>query len=224
MLNYLLNLVLLFIFLISSCTEGGSDSSRAGYSEGQSLDTLDLSGLKAATFAGGCFWCTEAYFERLEGVKSVVSGYTGGTTQIPTYSEVSAGNSDHAEAVQVYYNPKEISFDELLEVFFSTHDPTTLNRQGPDIGKQYRSIAFYRTTEEKKIINEYIKVLNESGTYKSEIVTHIQPFNKFWKAEDYHQDYYRRNPADPYVVSVAKPKVLKFESNYHNKLKKQFIK
>ncbi|MDX5421066.1 MAG: peptide-methionine (S)-S-oxide reductase MsrA [Hymenobacteraceae bacterium] len=189
----------------------------------QSIDTADTTGLAKATFAGGCFWCTEAYFERLKGVEAVVSGYSGGTTPDPTYQEVSAGNTDYAEAVQVYYDPEKISFEELVEVFFATHNPTTLNRQGPDIGKQYRSIAFYRTPQEKQVIEDYIRELEEAGTYQNEIVTHVEPFKKFWEAEEYHQDYYRRNPTDPYVVSVARPKVQKFEDSYRDKLKPEFV-
>ncbi len=184
----------------------------------------DTVGLPSAVFAGGCFWCTEAYFERLKGVKAVISGYSGGKEKNPTYKQVSSGLSDHAEAVQVYYNPSQITYQELLEVFFATHDPTTLNRQGPDVGKQYRSIVFYKTPEEKKQAEEYIRQLEEAGTYKNKIVTHVQPFKKFWMAEEYHQDYYRRNPQDPYVVSVAMPKVRKFEDNYRDKLKPEYVK
>lgn len=223
MIQYIFYLFLPFLFIFTSCTDGGTEISKFGYQEGQSLDTTDTKGLETATFAGGCFWCTEAYFERLAGVKSVVSGYSGGTSPNPTYAEVSAGNTDYAEAVQVHYDPKEVSFEELVEVFFATHDPTTLNRQGPDVGSQYRSVAFYRNPEEKKIIEDYIAELERSGTYKSDIVTYVEPFKKFWEAEEYHQDYYRRNPDDPYVVSVAKPKVEKFEANYQTKLKPQFI-
>ena len=209
------------LFLVASCTDGNGDTSSA-YTEAESQGTVDTTGLAKATFAGGCFWCTEAYFERLKGVEAVVSGYSGGTTPKPTYSEVSAGNTDYAESVQVYYDPDVITFEDLVEVFFATHDPTTLNRQGPDIGKQYRSIAFYRTPQEKKVIEDYIAELEQSGAYQNDIVTDVQPFKKFWEAEEYHQDYYRRNPNDPYVTSVARPKVQKFESNYQNKLKPEF--
>ncbi|MBW3545821.1 MAG: peptide-methionine (S)-S-oxide reductase MsrA [Bacteroidetes bacterium] len=182
----------------------------------------DTTGLAKATFASGCFWCTEAYFERLQGVQAVVSGYSGGTKANPTYEEVSAGRTDYAEAVQVYYDPEQINFQELVEVFFVTHDPTTLNRQGPDYGKQYRSVAFYRSPEEKEIIGTYIQKLEEAGKYRDKIVTEVQPLKKFWEAENYHQDYYRLNPSDPYVVSVARPKVLKFEADYGNKLKPDY--
>ncbi|GAA4427200.1 hypothetical protein GCM10023188_10020 [Pontibacter saemangeumensis] len=183
---------------------------------------VDTTGLAKATFAGGCFWCTEAYFERLQGVEAVVSGYSGGKKANPTYQEVSAGATDYAEAVQVYYDPEIISYQELLEVFFATHDPTTLNRQGPDHGKQYRSVVFYRSPEEKRLVDDYIQKLEEAGTYRDDIVTKVQPFKKFWDAEPYHQDYYRLNPNDPYVRSVARPKVLKFESNYAKMLKPEY--
>ena len=211
------------MLLLNSCSQAGPEKRGAGgMAEAETLATADTLGLSKATFAGGCFWCTEAYFERLRGVEAVVSGYTGGTTANPTYSEVSAGKTDYAEAVQVYYNPDSITFETLVEVFFATHDPTTLNRQGPDYGEQYRSIAFYRTPEERKIIDEHIRQLTASGRYKNKIVTYVQPFRKFWEAEEYHQDYYRRNPTDPYVVSVAKPKVLKFEKQYKDRLKPEF--
>lgn len=189
--------------------------------EGQDIDTV---GLPSAVFAGGCFWCTEAYFERLKGVRAVISGYSGGKQKKPTYKQVSNGLTDHAEAVEVFYNPRQITYPELLEVFFATHDPTTLNRQGPDIGKQYRSIVFYKTPEEKKQAENYIRQLEEAGTYKNRIVTQVQKFEKFWPAEDYHQDYYQHNPNDPYVVSVARPKVTKFEANFRNKLKPEYLK
>lgn len=184
----------------------------------------DTTGLAKATFAGGCFWCTEAYFERLAGVEAVISGYAGGKERNPTYKQVSAGLSSHAEAVQVYYNPKKVSYAELVEVFFATHDPTTLNRQGPDYGKQYRSVAFYRNPNEKSVLLQYITKVNASGKYKNKIVTQVRPLTKFWPAETYHQDYYVRNPSDPYVVRVAKPKVLKFEKAYQQKLKPEFRK
>lgn len=210
------------LFVITSCTEANTERSTGSSVATQSLTPEDTTGMAKATFAGGCFWCTEAYFERLQGVSAVVSGYSGGTKANPNYSEVSAGQTDYAEAVQVYYDPEKISYQELVEVFFATHDPTTLNRQGPDHGKQYRSVAFYRTPQEKEVIENYIQKLEEAGTYRDDIVTEVQSLRKFWEAEDYHQDYYRINPTDPYVVSVARPKVLKFEANYRNKLKPEY--
>ncbi|WP_276495974.1 peptide-methionine (S)-S-oxide reductase MsrA [Pontibacter litorisediminis] len=218
-------LVSFFLCLLSCSDSPTTDRFQMTGSDAMAQEVEeDTVGLPSAVFAGGCFWCTEAYFERLKGVKAVISGYAGGKKQNPTYQQVSSGLTDHAEAVEVYYNPRQITYPELLEVFFATHDPTTLNRQGPDVGKQYRSIVFYKTPEEKKQVEAYIRQLEEAGTYKNRIVTKVQPLVKFWPAEDYHQDYYRRNPDDPYVVSVARPKVLKFEDNFRNKLKPAYLK
>ncbi|TPE46430.1 peptide-methionine (S)-S-oxide reductase MsrA [Pontibacter mangrovi] len=211
---------------MASCSESSNaDRNRTTDSEAQAqpLDQ-DTAGLAKAVFAGGCFWCTEAYFERLKGVEAVVSGYAGGKEPNPSYDEVSAGRTGHAEAVQVYYDSTKITYQGLLEVFFATHDPTTLNRQGPDVGKQYRSIVFYSNPQQKKQAEDYIKELEEAGTFKNKILTYVQPLRKFWPAEDYHQDYYRLNPDDPYVRSVARPKVQKFESNFRDKLKPEYIK
>ena len=221
MLTSKLYLILPLLFLFSSCTEASTE--QVTDLEARTVAPVDTTGLSKATFAGGCFWCTEAYFERLQGVEAVVSGYAGGKKANPTYQEVSAGATDYAEAVQVYYKPDKITYQQLLEVFFATHDPTTLNRQGPDHGKQYRSVVFYRTPEEKRMVDEYIQKLESAGTYRNKIVTKVQPFRKFWDAEDYHQDYYRLNPNDPYVQSVARPKVLKFESSYSKLLKPEYI-
>jgi peptide-methionine (S)-S-oxide reductase len=182
----------------------------------------DISGrVEIATFAGGCFWCTEAYFERLKGVQRVVSGYCGGKERNPTYKQVSSGQTGHAESVQITYDPQQISYADLLKVHFATHDPTTPNRQGNDIGKQYRSVVFYHNPQQKAIAEKYIASLNKSGKYKNMIVTQLVPYTQFWPAEAYHQDYYRKNPTDPYIVSVAQPKVLKFEKEFSAWLKKK---
>jgi peptide-methionine (S)-S-oxide reductase len=170
--------------------------------------------VEIATFAGGCFWCTEAYFERLKGVQRVISGYCGGKEKAPTYKQVSAGKTGHAESVQITYDPQQISYADLLKVHFATHDPTTLNRQGNDVGKQYRSVVFYHSPQQKAAAEKMIAELNKSGKYKSKIVTEVVPYSQFYPAEAYHQDYYLKNPDDPYVVSVAKPKVLKFEKEF----------
>jgi peptide-methionine (S)-S-oxide reductase len=181
----------------------------------------DIAGkIDIATFAGGCFWCTEAYFERLKGVLRVVSGYAGGTEKNPTYQAVSSGKTGHAESVQITYDSMQISYPDLLKVFFATHDPTTLNRQGPDVGRQYRSIVFYHNPQQKKETEAYLATLQKSGKYKNRIVTEVQPYKQFWPAETYHQNYYARHPDDPYVVSVAKPKVRKFEKEFSKWLKK----
>ena len=180
-------------------------------SEAQELDT--------ATFAGGCFWCVEAVFERVKGVKSVVSGYAGGNQPNPTYQEVAAGRTDYAESVQIYYNPEQVTYGELLEVFFGTHDPTQLNRQGPDVGKQYRSAVFYHDQEQQRMTRDYMEQLTQSGKYDDEIVTKISPLDTFYVAEDYHQNYYENNPNDRYIVNIAVPKVEKLKKNYPNMLK-----
>ncbi len=175
--------------------------------------------LDTATFAGGCFWCTEAVFERVRGVESVVSGYTGGNQPNPTYKAVSAGKTNYAEAVQIYYDPQQITYPELVKIFMGTHDPTQLNRQGPDVGEQYRSAIYYRNSEEKAAIEASIKQLTESGKYDEPIVTQVEPFEAFYDAEDYHQNYYENNPSNPYIMSVAKPKVKKFKKNYADYVK-----
>lgn len=173
-----------------------------------------------ATFATGCFWCTEALFEELNGVLNVTSGYSGGTTPHPTYKEVSAGETGHAECVQLVYEPNKISYDELLQVFFEVHDPTSLNRQGADIGTQYRSAIFYHNDEQKQKAEYYKNELNKSGAYEKPIVTEITAFTKFYPAEDYHQEYYENNKnTNPYCSVVIRPKLEKFEKVFAKKLK-----
>jgi peptide-methionine (S)-S-oxide reductase len=177
-------------------------------------------GLEVATFGGGCFWCTEAIFLELEGVKKVESGYTGGKVANPTYDEVSTGTTGHAEATQITFDPAKISFGELLEIFFATHDPTTLNRQGADVGTQYRSEVFYHNDAQKKITDDYIKVLNTENTFGKPVVTKVSPAPKFYVAEDYHQNYYARNKGKSYCSYVITPKVEKVRKQYSDKLKK----
>ncbi|MFC6096194.1 peptide-methionine (S)-S-oxide reductase MsrA [Flavobacterium qiangtangense] len=177
-------------------------------------------GLEVATFGGGCFWCTEAIFLELEGVKKVESGYTGGKVANPTYDEVSTGTTGHAEATQITFDPAKISFGELLEIFFATHDPTTLNRQGADVGTQYRSEVFYHNDAQKKITYDYIKVLNTENTFGKPVVTKVSPAPKFYVAEDYHQNYYARNKGKSYCSYVITPKVEKVRKQYSDKLKK----
>ncbi len=175
-----------------------------------------------ATFANGCFWCTEAVFEELEGVISAVSGYTGGHTANPDYEEVSTGNTGHAEALEIVYDPAKISFDELLEVFWKTHDPTTLNRQGADIGTQYRSGVFYHNAEQKEKAEKYKAELDKSGAFDRPIVTEITPFSAFYPAENYHQQYYELNGnKNPYCKIVIQPKLEKFRKVFKDKLKKE---
>lgn len=180
-----------------------------------------LTEYETAYFASGCFWCVEAIFESVKGVKEVVSGYSGGPEKDPTYQQVAYGLTGHAEAVEVYYNPKEISFTKLVQVFFGSHDPTTLNRQGPDYGKHYRSIAFYKNKKEEKIITDYRDLLQSRGLYDRPIVTEITAFEKFYKAEDYHQDYERNNPNNSYILKVSLPRLNRFKENFPEYLKKE---
>lgn len=174
-----------------------------------------------ATLANGCFWCTEAIFEQLEGVISATSGYTDGHVQNPTYKEVCTGETGHAECLQVVYDPKKITFDELLEVFWKTHDPTTLNRQGADVGTQYRSGIYYHNAEQKEKAEKYKAELDKSGAFDNPIVTEIKPFSVFYPAEDYHQAYFENNEnQNPYCKMVVRPKVDKFKKVFKDKLKK----
>ena len=186
----------------------------------EKLSEAELQQYETAYFASGCFWCVEAIFESVKGVKEAVSGYAGGAEENPTYEEVSYGKTTHAEAIEVYYDPKEVSFFELVQVFFGSHDPTTLNRQGPDRGPQYRSIAFYKNDEQKKIIEGYIKALDDSKVYDQPIVTEVMPFTTFWKAEEYHQDYERKHPDNPYITNVSVPRLNRFKKNFPDYLKK----
>lgn len=176
--------------------------------------------LDTATFGEGCFWCTEAVFERLKGVKSVTSGYSGGTVPNPTYEAVCTGKTGHAEVTQIVYNPEEISYQELLIVFFRTHDPTSLNRQGADSGTQYRSVIFYHNENQKELAEYAKKKINEEKLYDKPVVTEISPFKIFYRAEDYHQNYYDNNPSQGYCVYVIAPKLEKFEKLFKDKLKK----
>ena len=176
--------------------------------------------LDTATFGEGCFWCTEAVFERLKGVKSVVSGYSGGSVPNPTYEAVCSGKTGHAEVTQIVYDPDEISYEELLIVFFRTHDPTSLNRQGADAGTQYRSVIFYHNEKQKELAEYAKKKINEEKLYDKPIVTEISPLKNFYKAENYHQDYYDNNPNQGYCVYVIAPKLEKFEKLFKDKLKK----
>jgi peptide-methionine (S)-S-oxide reductase len=179
-------------------------------------------GLKTdtATFGTGCFWCTEAIFQQLEGVLKVTSGYSGGHVVNPTYEQVCEKNTGHAEVVQIVYDPSKITFDELLEVFWQTHDPTTLNRQGNDVGPQYRSVIFYHDSEQKQRSEHYKNELDKSGSWDNKIVTAIEPYKNFYIAENYHQNYYTNNGSQPYCYFVIRPKLEKFEKVFKSKLKK----
>ena len=177
-------------------------------------------GKEVATLAGGCFWCLEAVFDDLKGVDSVESGYMGGKTANPSYEEVCSGETGHAEVTQLTFDPKQVSFREILEVFFVIHDPTTLNRQGNDVGTQYRSAIFYHSPEQKAAAEQVIANMGAAKIYEDPIVTEVVPASKFYMAEDYHQEYFRRNPVQPYCSFVVRPKVAKFRKHFLGKLKK----
>ncbi len=174
----------------------------------------DLSGLSKAYFAAGCFWHEEALFESVKGVKEAISGYAGGTTQNPTYESIETGNTGHAESVEVYYDPSQISYETLLKVYFAGQNPTQVNGQGPDLGTQYRSIAFYTNDTEKKLIDNYIQQMNASGKWSAPIAAQVMPLKKFWPAEDYHQDYIQHNPDGGYVQNVSIPEIKHFQKEY----------
>jgi peptide-methionine (S)-S-oxide reductase len=172
-----------------------------------------------AVFGGGCFWCVEAVFDELRGVRSVISGYAGGTTKNPTYEQVCGGRTGHAEAVKVEFDPTQISFRDLMTVFFATHDPTTLNRQGNDVGTQYRSVIFYANEDQKQQAAAFIKELDEAKTFKNSIVTTLEPLPDFYPAEDYHQKYYASNPYQPYCQYMIPPKLSKLHKQFSQLLK-----
>jgi peptide-methionine (S)-S-oxide reductase len=180
----------------------------------------ETNNLEVATFGSGCFWCTEAIFEQVNGVEKVVSGYAGGKVKKPTYKEVCSGLTGHAEVVRITYNPVIVSYAELLEIFWQTHDPTTLNRQGADVGTQYRSVIFYHSPEQYEQANYYKNALNQSGAFSNPIITEISPAPEFYPAEDYHQNYYDLNGKAPYCTYVIQPKLEKFKKTFEQKLKK----
>lgn len=176
--------------------------------------------LEIATLANGCFWCTEAIFQRLNGVEKVTSGYSGGKVKNPTYNEVTSGETGHAEVIQIQFDPSIITFQEILDVFFATHDPTTLNRQGYDVGTQYRSAIFYHSTAQKEVAEAFIKALTDAKVFDKKIVTEVTAFDVFYEAEAYHQNYYNNNKNQGYCVAVINPKLDKFIKKYKDKLKK----
>ena len=176
--------------------------------------------LEVATLGAGCFWCVEAVYQQLDGVEKVESGYSGGSVKNPTYEQVCSGRTGHAEVIQVTFDPSKIPFKELLEVFFRTHDPTTLNKQGADVGTQYRSVIFYRSNEQKAIAEQVKKETDAAKIWDDPAVTEITPFTEFYKAEEYHQDYYNQNSYQPYCMMVINPKLSKFKKEFKNRLKK----
>jgi peptide-methionine (S)-S-oxide reductase len=189
---------------------------------GQEESRIDkLKRLEVATLGGGCFWCTEAVFSQLKGVQKVEPGYSGGEVENPSYEQVSTGRTGHAEAVQVTFDPDVISFKEILQIFFSTHDPTTLNRQGPDVGTQYRSVIFYHDDQQKTNAEQVMKEISEQGIFDAPLVTRVEPFKAFYEAEDYHKDYFKRHQGQAYCTLVIAPKIAKLRELYLSKLKLQ---
>ena len=180
---------------------------------------MENDNLETATLAAGCFWCVEAIFDDLKGVEDVVSGYSGGHTENPTYQQVCTESTGHAEVIQIRFDPAVISFKEILQIFFTVHDPTTLNRQGNDIGTSYRSAIFYHSDEQRRVAEEVIAEFTAEGVYDNSIVTQVEPFDKFWPAENYHQEYFANNPSQPYCAAVVAPKVAKFRQKFLSWLK-----
>lgn len=203
------------IFFTTACSQTTPVKQKTNVMEDQSASNIDT-----ATLGAGCFWCVEAVFQRLDGVIKVASGYSGGKIKNPTYREVCSGLTDHAEVCQITYDKTKINFKDLLEVFWKTHDPTTLNRQGADAGTQYRSVIFYHNNEQKELAEKYKADLNKSGAFANQVVTEISPFTTFYVAEDYHQNYFNLNGKEPYCQYVIQPKLDKFEKVFKDKMKK----
>jgi len=209
-------LITLFIITVTGCKQTSSQNQE---NEKANMNQVNDSKLETATFGSGCFWCTEAIFERVKGVTSVVSGYAGGKVDNPSYEEVCTGKTGHAEVIQIKFDSAVVSYDELLEIFWKTHDPTTLNRQGADVGTQYRSVIFYHNDEQKEKAESYKTELNKAKIWEDPIVTEISPLKNFYSAEKYHQDYYEQNPNQGYCSFVITPKIEKFEKVFKDKLK-----
>lgn len=205
------------LFFTLSCNSNTTDKKEV-YKEKKS--SQELAKYETAYFASGCFWCVEAVFESVKGVKEVVSGYAGGKAKTANYQLVSAGKTDHAEAVEVFYDPKIISYRTLVKVFFGSHDPTTLNRQGPDAGRQYRSAIFYKDANEKKIVDEYIAKLKADKVFSGTISTEVAKYTVFYDAEAYHQDFEANNPNNPYIRGVSVPRLKRFQKKFPELLKK----
>lgn len=229
MMKQIINICLLVILILPACSQNTS-SSKSGF-EALEHGVIDIdkyvdkdaySEYGVATFAGGCFWCTEAAFERIDGVVDVISGYSGGVKPSPTYYEIGTGTLKHAEAIQIFYDKTKVNFDTLLDVLFVAHDPTTLNRQGPDRGPQYRSAIFYHNNEQKELIDKKIAYLTDAKKFNSPIVTEVAKYTKFWVAEGYHQNFYELNPNQGYVRSVSRPKVEKVIKTFPELLKEDY--
>lgn len=212
-----ISLIVLLFTLHTSCRNSEEKATTPEIANAEPVEVPAQDGLKRAYFASGCFWCVEAVFESVKGVKEAVSGYSGGHTKNPTYEESNTGTTGHAEAVEVIYDPSIIKFETLVDVYLGSMDPTQKNGQGPDMGSQYRSIAFYQNQEQKKIIEQKIKEI--SSQYEKPIAVEVLPFQKFWKAEAYHQNYERNNPNHPYIRSVSIPRINKFKRKFPELLK-----
>lgn len=213
------NVFISIIFLLVAFTSCANSKTEQKITPVKEEKPVDLSKLTKATFASGCFWCMEAVYESVKGVKEVISGYSGGNELNPTYEQVGGGSTGHAEAVEVYYDPAVINYATLLKVYFGSQNPTQVNGQGPDRGRQYRSIIFYRNADEKKQAEDFIKQLNASGKYNAPIAAEVVPFVKFWEAEKYHQNYVVHNPDVPYVKFESIPRVKKFQKLYPELIK-----
>lgn len=212
--------LLVLLLQLTACAQDGKYEKSKTFSQmNNAKPTGNEKKLEVATFAAGCFWCVEAQYQQLKGVEKVESGYIGGSVPNPTYKQVCTGNTGHAEACNIYYDPSIISYDELLAAFWTAHDPTQLNRQGNDVGTQYRSAIFYHNDEQKQKAEDYKRKLNEEKAYNDDVVTEISPYSTFYKAEDYHQNYYNDNPSQGYCVFVVKPKLDKFKKVFKDKLK-----
>ncbi|MBL0743617.1 peptide-methionine (S)-S-oxide reductase MsrA [Chryseolinea sp. Jin1] len=215
MRSILISLALIVLFAGISCGQKNKTVSK------KMTNSIQKEGLELATFGSGCFWCTEAVFQNVDGVEKVESGYTGGKVKNPTYKEVCSGLTGHAEVIRLTYDPQKVTYDELLEIFWKTHDPTTLNKQGNDEGPQYRSVIFYHNDQQKQLAESYKAKLTQEQVYDRPIVTEISPAVEFYVAEDYHQNYYNLNGNAPYCAYVIQPKVEKFKKVFKDKLKKE---
>jgi peptide-methionine (S)-S-oxide reductase len=213
--------VFLFILLLAGVSCQSQTEEKNKKSKAPMNITINNQELDTAIFGAGCFWCVEAVFQRINGVESLVSGYSGGHIKNPPYREVCEGTTGHAEVCKIIYDPKKVSFETLLSVFWQTHNPTTLNRQGNDVGTQYRSAIFYMNANQKELAEKYKKELSESGAFKDPIVTEISAYTNFYPAEDYHQDYYNNNSSQSYCQFVIAPKIEKFEKVFGDKLRKK---
>jgi peptide-methionine (S)-S-oxide reductase len=222
-MKYITQIVLLVVISFAGCNGQPSEQAFSSTPDNENLKPDSLmntnQSIDTATFGNGCFWCTEAIFQSLKGVATVTSGYSGGQTEDPDYKSVCTGQTGHAEVIQITFDPSVISFEELLEAFWASHDPTTLNRQGADVGTQYRSVIFYHNEAQRKLASEFKEHLNGKKVFPSPIVTEISPFTKFYKAENYHQQYFNLNGSEPYCTFVIKPKLDKFRKAFHDKLK-----